>query len=204
MRKRIRLQYLERVLHQPIPYFDQHTPGSIATKLSTDTNIIEVGLADKICSVCQACGMIITAFVIAFTKSWKLTLVVGTTLPYMVFVTMFLSFLDSNIQGKMRAAKTQASSIAEEALAKVVSTTSLAATENFIEKFNRPLLLSSRYGKISGPIEASIYGNLFFSIQSGYALALFYGVKLVNRGEIHSGGTVMVYVSYHSVRCLTD
>ncbi|KAE8445589.1 hypothetical protein EG329_013222 [Mollisiaceae sp. DMI_Dod_QoI] len=192
MAKRIRLQYLEKVLQQSIPYFDRHTPGSIATNLSTDTNIIEVGLADKICTVCQASGMIITAFVIAFTKSWKLTLVVGTTIPYIILVTMGLSFVDSKLQGKMRAAYTQATSIAEEALGSVVSATSLGAIENVIAKFRQPLFLASRYGKIAGPIEATIYGNMFFSIQSGYALALFYGVKLVDRGEIHNGGTVMV------------
>lgn len=192
MAKRIRLQYLERVLHQPIPYFDKHTPGSIATNLSTDTNIIEVGLADKICSVCQGCGMLITAFVIAFTKSWKLTLVVGTTIPYMMLATMGLSSVDSKFEGKMRSAYTQASSIAEEALGSVVSIISLGAIDNVIRKFQQPLLLASKYGKLIGPTQATMYGNMFFSIQSGYALALFYGVKLVNRGEIRNGGTVMI------------
>jgi ATP-binding cassette, subfamily B (MDR/TAP), member 1 len=78
MARRIRLWYLNKILHQPISYFDRRTPGSIAASLSTDTNIIEVGLADKVVSIFQACGMIITAFAIAFTKSWKMTLVVGT------------------------------------------------------------------------------------------------------------------------------
>lgn len=42
-------------------------------------------------------------------------------------------------------------------------------------------------------------------MHSGYALALFYGVKLLNRGEIKDGGTVVTYVenSSRAYRLLT-
>ena len=32
---------------------------------------------------------------------------------------------------------------------------------------------------------------VFFAVYCAYALALFYGVKLVNRGEIKDGGAVV-------------
>lgn len=192
---RIRLQYLENVLHQPIPYFDRHTPGSIAASLSTDTNIIEVGLADKVVSVFQACGMIITAFVIAFTKSWKMTLVVGTTIPYVMLVTIFLGSMVSMLEKKQRGVYSKASSIAEEALSSIVNVTALGAKDRIVEKFKRILTIASRYAIRRGPIEASIYGNMFFSMQSGYALALFYGVHLVSSGEVRDAGTVVMFVN---------
>jgi len=189
------MQYLEKVLHQPIPYFDRHTPGSIAASLSTDTNIIQVGLADKVVSLFQACGMVITAFVIAFTRSWKMTLVVGTTLPYVLLVTMTLGSLDSMYEKKQREVYSRASSIAEEALSSIDNVTALGAKDKIVERFKRVLTLAGRYAIRKGPIEASIYGNVFFSMQSGYALALYYGVHLVSRGEIKDvGGTVLMFV----------
>ena len=114
------------MLHQSVSYFDRHPPGSIATSLSTDTYMIDVGLADKVASVCQGCGMIIGAFGIGFAKSWRLTLVISTTLIWMIGVTMVLGTTDSKLQSKQRAIYSQASTIAEEALSSILSITALS------------------------------------------------------------------------------
>lgn len=200
MARRIRLRYLEKVLRQPISYFDHHTPGSIAASLSTDTNIIEVGLADKVVSIFQACGMVLVAFVIAFTKSWKMTLVVGTVIPYVLLVTMALGSLVSMFEKKLRDVYSKASSVAEEALSSILNVTALGAKDKIVERFKRILTVAGRYAIRKGPVEASIYGNMFFSMQSAYALSLFYGVHLVSTGEIKDGGTVIMFVnrSFHS------
>jgi ATP-binding cassette subfamily B (MDR/TAP) protein 1 len=194
MARRIRLAYLKKVLHQPISYFDHNTPGSIATSLSTDTNCIEVGLADKMASVCQAIGMIIAALAIAFSKNWKMTLVVGTTIPYILITTVIIGSVDSYYETKQRKTYDEASKVAEEALSSVSSIKALGANEKIVSNFRIPVSEGSRVGLKIGPIQATMYGNMFFSIQSCYALALFYGVKLVSRGEIKNGGTVMTYV----------
>jgi ATP-binding cassette subfamily B (MDR/TAP) protein 1 len=190
--RRIRIQYLNKVIHQPISYFDRHTPGSIAASLSTDTNIIEVGLADKVVTVCQGVGMIISAFIIALTKSWKMTLVVGTSIPYIVITTMILGSIDSAFETKRREKYSEASKISEEALSSISTVTALGAKDKIVEMFSVPLLAASRLTIKIGPVQASMYGNMFFAMQSTYALALFYGNKLFSDGEIKDGGTVMV------------
>jgi len=191
MARRIRLRYLDKMLHQSVSYFDRHPPGSIASSLSTDTTLIEVGLADKVSSVCQGCGMIIGAFGIGFAKSWRLTLVIGTTLVWMISITMMLGAAQSKIESKQRVIYNQASTIAEEALSSILSITALGAKDRIIEKFKRPTAIGSSYMIRNGPVQASIYGNMFFTMQSGYALALFYGVKLLSHGEVKNGGTVI-------------
>ena len=140
--------------------------------------------------------MIITAFVISFTKSWKMTLVVGTTVPYLLMVTMVLGSLDSMFEKKIREVLSRASSIAEEALSSIINVTALGAKDKIVERFKRILAVASSYAIRRGPINASIYGNIFFAMQSGYALALFYGVHLVSSGEIKDGGTVLMFVNH--------
>jgi ATP-binding cassette subfamily B (MDR/TAP) protein 1 len=191
MARRIRLQYLKTMLHQSVSYFDEHPPGSIATSLSTDTNMIEVGLADKVASLCQGCGMIISAFGIGFAKSWRLTLVVGTTIPYMIIVTGLLGSIDARLEGKQKKIYSQAATIAEEAMSSILSITALGAKDRIVEKFMSPVKLASSYTPKYGPIQASIYGNMFFSMQAGYALALYYGVHLLSHGNVKDGGTVI-------------
>lgn len=192
MTRRIRLQYLKKVIHQPISYFDKNTPGSIAASLSTNTNIIEVGLADKVVTVGQGCGMIIGAFVIAFTKSWKMTLVVGTSIPYILITTMILGSIDSFFETKQREKNSESSKISEEALSSISTITALGAKDKIVDNFRVPLTAASRLSVKLGPIQASIYGNMFFSMFSTYALALFYGAKLYSEGQIKNGGTVMM------------
>lgn len=194
MARRIRLQYLKTMLNQPVSYFDEHPPGSIATSLSTDTNIIEVGLADKVASLCQGTGMIVSAFGIGFAKCWELTLVVGTTIPYMIMVTVILGSMDAKLEGKQKEIYAQAAAIAEEAMGSILSITALGAKDRIIEKFKRPLALGSSYTIKYGPVQASIYGNMFFSMQAGYALALYYGIQLLTHGHVKDGGTVIKFV----------
>lgn len=42
MTSRIRLHYLSTVLHQPISFFDKTSPGTIATSLANDSNVVQV------------------------------------------------------------------------------------------------------------------------------------------------------------------
>jgi ATP-binding cassette subfamily B (MDR/TAP) protein 1 len=157
--------------------------------------MIEVGLADNVGSVCQGCGMIIGAFGIGFAKSWKLTLVVSTTLTWMIGVTMALGTADSKLQTRQRVFYFQASTIAEEALSSILSVTALGAKDRIIERFKRHIPKATRMELHIGPVQASIYGNMFFTMQCGYALALFYGIKLLSHGEIKNGGAVVKYTA---------
>lgn len=121
-------------------------------------------------------------------------MVVGTTIPWVLTVTGILGTADSKLLGKIKEAQSHASSIAGEALASAANIMALGAKDKIIEKYKKPLAVATHWSILDGPIQASIFGNMFFSMQSGYALALFYGVKLVSDGEIEDGGTVMMCV----------
>ena len=135
--------------------------------------------------------MLIGSFSIAFTKSWKMTLVVGTGIPYVLITTMILGWIDSIFEAKQRQKNIEASQVAEEALGSVSTIIALGATDKIVKKFNVPLSAASRLTLKIGPVQASIYGNMFFSMFCTYGLALFYGTKLLSHGEIAKGGTVM-------------
>ncbi|KAH6666837.1 multidrug resistance protein 14 [Halenospora varia] len=166
--RRLRITYLQKVLHRPISYFDLHTPGSIASSLSTDVNVIEVGLGEKVASLIEAVGMIITAFGIAFSKSWKLTLVVATMIPYMIITTVLLASADTKVEKKVLGYLSKSSGIAEEALSNVMNISALGAKDKILEKFKGPIKVASTLGIRRGPLQLS------------------------TRGDIKSGGDVMI------------
>ncbi|OAP62935.1 hypothetical protein AYL99_02162 [Fonsecaea erecta] len=189
--RRIRLRYLQTVLHRPISYFDHHTAGSIGSSLSTDTNLIEVGLAEKVATAFQSISMLVTAFAIAFIKSWRLTLVIAAIVPYMVLTTGLLSLLDARIEAQMRTTYVKASGMVEEWLSSVLTITALGAADKVTAQYKQVIERNKIFGIKRGPIEASIFGNMWFAVHSGYALALYYGVRLLNRDEIENGGALI-------------
>ncbi|KAF1996279.1 multidrug resistance protein 14 [Amniculicola lignicola CBS 123094] len=191
MTSKIRLRYLQTVLHQPISYFDKVSPGTIATSLSNDTNVVQVALSEKLGVIFQVLSMILCSFIIAFTRSWKLTLVTATVVPYMVLSTGLFGGLSTQTEVKVNKILGDASGIVEEALSSILNVTAMGASEKLVRRFDLYLKDAMRYFKRIGPYMAGIYGNMFFSMQCAYALSLFYGCRLVSRGEIKDGGDVV-------------
>jgi len=159
MASKIRLRYLRTVLHQPISYFDKNAPGTIATSLANDTNVVQVGLSEKLGIVFQVMSMILSAFVISFVKGWKLTLVTATVVPYMVVSTGFFGGLSTKVEGKVNEMISKAAGVAEEALSSIFNLTAMGASEKIIQKFDVYLKDATKYFKRIGPLQACIYGN---------------------------------------------
>jgi ATP-binding cassette subfamily B (MDR/TAP) protein 1 len=112
-----------------------------------------------------------------------------------LFTTGALASADTKVERKAREVLSDASSIAEEALSSVMNVAALGAKDKILDRFKRPIAVASRWGIRRGPLQATIYGNMFFTMQSVYALTLFYGVKLVTDGQVRSGGSVMTFVN---------
>lgn len=195
MTRRIRRRYLELVIRQPISYFDEHTPGSVSSSLSSDPNLVEVGLAEKVGTASQSLSMIVSSFIIALAKNWKLALVSCTVVPYTILVTGVLMSMDAKIEAKVRDLYSKASTLAEEALSSIPTILALDANGKLVAKYKQYVKDATSAGIWRGPLQASTYGNMFFAMHSTYALALYYGAQLVSRGEITSGGKVLTLVS---------
>ena len=77
---KIREQYLAAILRQNIGFFDKLGAGEVTTRITADTNLIQEGISEKIALTLTSITTFITAFVIGFIKSWKLTLILMSTI----------------------------------------------------------------------------------------------------------------------------
>ena len=50
--KRIREKYLKAVLRQDVAFFDTLGAGEVATRIQTDTHLIQLGISEKVASKC--------------------------------------------------------------------------------------------------------------------------------------------------------
>jgi ATP-binding cassette subfamily B (MDR/TAP) protein 1 len=77
--QKIRERYLAAILRQNIAFFDKLGAGEVTTRITADTNLIQEGISEKIGLTVTALATFVTAFIIAYIRSWKLALILSST-----------------------------------------------------------------------------------------------------------------------------
>ncbi len=163
--------------------------------------MIHAGLAEKVGVIVQGLAMLTSAFIVAFTTGWKLTLVTATTLPAAVLAVGITIALDARLEAKILEIYSKAGGLVEEALGSIRVVTAFGAHEKLTKKYDACLDVAMAYGMKKGPILGAQYSSEFFMMFCAYALAFWYGIRLLLRGDIDSGGTVTTY-DFGRFRCL--
>jgi ATP-binding cassette, subfamily B (MDR/TAP), member 1 len=156
--------------------------------------MIHAGLSEKVGVIIQGLAMLISAFIVAFTFAWKLTLVTATTLPAAVIAVGITIALDARLEAKILAIYAKAGGLVEEALGSIRIVAAFGAYEKLTKKYDAYLDVAKSYGVKKGPVLGTQYSSEFFMMFCAYALSFWYGIRLLLRGEIGSGGTVITYV----------
>ncbi|EER24151.1 ABC transporter, putative [Coccidioides posadasii C735 delta SOWgp] len=192
--RRLRLEYIKAILRQDMAYFDTYTPGSVATRISNNANLIQNGLSEKVGTAVQGFAMLIAAFVVAFTRSWRLTLPVATSIPTAVTLVGITVVLDTKIEAKVLDIYSKAGGLVEETLSSIRVVVAFGAGGKLRKKYDEHLDSAKKFGVKKGPILGVQYSSEFFIMYCAYSLAFWYGVKLVTKGQIGSGGEILTVI----------
>lgn len=193
--QRIRKAYLRAILRQDIAYFDKVGPGEITTRIQSDIQLIQDGISDKLPLMMAFIATFIAGFVVAYVRSWKLALVMTSILPCIVGAAIVMNMFVSKYQQIELAQVAKSASIAEESLSTVrtVKAFDMAAQlGRLYEEQNLLALGASRRRAMAAGIGI---GAFFFCIYCAYALAFYFGSKLVANGEVQSGIVMNVIFS---------
>ena len=77
---RLRLAYLKALFQQPVSQIDSTSPGKIASRLTTNSNTIQMGISQQFSMGIQAVSFTVGLYVVSFIRSALLTLVASATL----------------------------------------------------------------------------------------------------------------------------
>ena len=116
---------------------DIQPPGQTAAIITATTNTLQVGISEKLALLTQSLSLVISALIIAFFHSWKMTLVTcsglfvvtvcyGVTTP---FVTRSMKQVEN--------ANIKASSVATEALISIIMVAACVAESKMTTKYNK-------------------------------------------------------------------
>ena len=188
--QRIRKEYLRAILRQDIAYFDSLGAGEITTRIQSDIQLIQDGISDKLPLNVAFISTFITGFIIAYVRNWKLALVMTCILPCIVGSAIVMNKFVSSYQQVELEHVAKAASIAEEGISTVRTVKAFgmnAHLAKLYESRNATAFTASRRRAVASGMGI---GAFFFCIYCAYALAFYFGSKLVANGEVQ-GGIVM-------------
>ncbi|KAH9480411.1 ABC multidrug transporter atrD [Psilocybe cubensis] len=193
--KRIRERYLRAVLRQDIAFFDNVGAGEVATRIQTDTHLVQQGISEKVALVANFLGAFVAGFALAYARNWRLALAMSSILPCIAITG---GVMNKFISGYMQLAlkhTAEGGSIAEEVIS-TVRTAQAFGTQRILGGLYNSRIDESH----KADMKASIWhgGGLavfFFVIYSAYGLAFSFGTTLINQGHATAGSVVNVFLA---------
>ncbi|KAJ3756801.1 P-loop containing nucleoside triphosphate hydrolase protein [Lentinula raphanica] len=193
--KRIRERYLQAVLRQDIQYFDKVGAGEVATRIQTDTHLVQQGMSEKVALAVSFIGAFVTGFILAYARNWRLALAMSSILPCIAIAGGLMNkFISKYMQMSLKAVAA-GGTVAEE----VISTIRTA------QAFGTQSILANLYDKHIDDSEtvdakAAVWNGgglavFFFVIYSSYALAFDFGTTLILEGLADAGQVINVFMS---------
>ena len=133
--QKIREQYLAAILRQNIAFFDKLGAGEITTRITADTNLVQDGLSEKIALTLTATSTFITAFIIAFVKYWKLTLILSSTVFSIVAIMGVGSAFIIKYNKQSLESYALGGSVAEEVISSIRNATAFSTQDKLARQY---------------------------------------------------------------------
>ncbi|KAK6785819.1 hypothetical protein RDI58_014344 [Solanum bulbocastanum] len=188
---RIRSLYLKTILQQDIAFYDKETnTGEVVGRMSGDTVLIQDAMGEKVGKFVQLISTFIGGFAIAFTKGWLLTLVMLSVIPLLVISGGAMSHVLSKMASSGQDAYAKAATVVEQTIGSIRTVASFTGEKQAVADYNESLIKAYHSGAKEGLATGLGLGSVFAIIYCSYALAIWYGARLIlEKG--YTGGKVI-------------
>ncbi|CAE7062613.1 unnamed protein product [Rhizoctonia solani] len=193
--KRIRERYLQAVLRQDIAYFDNLGAGEVATRIQTDTHMVQRGISEKVPLIVSYLSAFFTGFILAYIRSWRLALAMSSVLPCIA--------ITGGIMNKFAVKYTQLSlesgasggTLAEEVISTIRTARAFGTRATLSERYDVFINKAAGYDYKAAVFQGCGMGAFFFVVYAAYGLAFHYGTTLTIQGYADAGTVISVFTS---------
>ncbi|KAI5826571.1 P-loop containing nucleoside triphosphate hydrolase protein [Schizophyllum commune Tattone D] len=193
--KRLREEYLKATLRQDIAYFDTIGAGEIATRIQTDTHMVQRGTSEKVALICQYLSAFVAGFVLAYIRSWRLALALSSIIPCMGLFGAIMNYFTSKFVQRISKHIAESGSVAEEIIS-TVRTAKAFGTENALASLYDDHIKRAHVEDLKNSfVQGFGTASFFFVIYGSYALAFKFGTTLILHGEADPEIVVNVFFS---------
>ncbi|KAG8087603.1 hypothetical protein GUJ93_ZPchr0010g7374 [Zizania palustris] len=185
---RMRIRYLQAALHQDVSFFDTDVRTSdVIHAINADAVVVQDAISEKLGNLIHYLATFVSGFVVGFTAAWQLALVTLAVVPLIAVIGGLTAAALAKLSSRSQHALSNASNIAEQALAQIRIVQSFVGEERVAQAYSAALAVAQRIGYRSGFAKGIGLGGTYFTVFCCYALLLWYGGHLVRRGHTNGG-----------------
>ncbi|XP_003133505.3 bile salt export pump isoform X1 [Sus scrofa] len=194
--QKMRKFYFRRIMRMEIGWFDCHSVGELNTRFSDDINKVNDAIADQMAIFIQRLTTSICGFLLGFYQGWKLTLVIISVSPLIGIGAAIIGLSVSRFTDYELKAYAKAGSVADEVISSIRTVAAFGGEKKEVERYEKNLVFAQLWGIRKGIVMGSFTGFMWCLIFLCYALAFWYGSKLVlDDGEYTAGTLVQIFLS---------
>jgi ATP-binding cassette subfamily B (MDR/TAP) protein 1 len=166
----IREKYLAAILSQNIAFFETLGAGEITTSITHNTDLIQIGISENVGLILMALSTVITAISIAFSRYWKLSLILLSTIVALLVVSGTAGRRSAVFKNLNLEVERKSSALAEEVFSSIQNVFAFNAQNEIARKYQTMLRQSEKYSfrdhAIFSTMLAAIVGILFWNYVS--------------------------------------
>jgi len=135
MTRDLKTSWFDALLRQDMTYFDIKDISATATIISTNAAKYKKGLGSKLASSVQFSITFVGGLAYAFWASWRVSLMLFTITPVMVFTSWFMVKMTSTQSARASAGYSEAGTVVQTTVSSIRTILSLNAVREMIDKF---------------------------------------------------------------------
>ncbi|MET0405721.1 MAG: ABC transporter transmembrane domain-containing protein [Cystobacter sp.] len=194
---RLRHELFSRLIDQEVGFFDQHQTGALTSRLSADTLAVLNVASFHVGTALRDGVQVVGGLVLLFYTAPLLTVLMLVVVPPLVLTTLLFSQRIQQTSRDVQSALAEAMGVAHESLSGIRTVRAFAAERHEVGRYRQRLekafaLVRMRTRVSTGYVLGTSFGTL-----SAAALVLWYGTRLLLRGELTLGGlsSFLVYTT---------
>ncbi|XP_075538912.1 ATP-dependent translocase ABCB1-like isoform X2 [Dermacentor variabilis] len=176
---RIRYYFMRAILHQEVAWFDTHTAGDVAGRITADLEKIHDGLGEKIGMCLFFLSTASASLISALWHGWQLALVLLALVPCLVLITTVIAKTQSKLEAEESAEYRYAGSVALEAITFIKTVIAYGGQHKEMKRYSDRLDRARQTGYRKGLVASIGVSVIWTSIFANYALGFWYGIDLI-------------------------
>ena len=172
------------VFKKDMAYIEEFGGADILSSyIISNSKIIHDAIGQHFEKLVRYTSMFVAGYAIAFTKGWKLTLVLMSTIPAFFLIGAVIAVLTRSLTAEISAARAKTLSGVVEMVREMKTVHSCCGEETSLKRCMDSVNTERVLGRQVGFSKGIIAGSSFFITFGAYALALWYGGQLIGDGQ---------------------
>jgi ABC transporter fused permease/ATP-binding protein len=195
---RLRETLYKKLIEQEVAFFDQRRTGELINRLSSDAGVLQSAVSANISMALRNSVTVIGGLSMLFYTSFKLTLLMLSTVPAVMFGAVYVSRKIRKLSKEVQDALAKSTEVAEETLAGLRTVRAFSQEPLESKRYSGAIwtafALSRKRIKTSSLFSATVA----FASYASIAGVLWYGSYLVTQKEMTVGGlsTFILYTFF--------